>query len=108
MDQGNGVRVHLIVGEIPLRLQNPSSNPSSQQSSMKLFLTFIAVSALAICLLVNVAEQTTSVVTSAPQEINKVCPVSAKPADPRIIADYEEKTYAFATEACRTTWLAAR
>jgi hemoglobin len=42
------------------------------------------------------------------QEINKVCPVTSKPADPKITLDYEGRTYAFADEASRAEWKAKR
>ncbi len=45
---------------------------------------------------------------SAAAEINKVCPVSGKPVNPKITFAYEGRTYAFAEEACRTKWRAAR
>lgn len=42
------------------------------------------------------------------QELNTVCPISGKPVDPKITTVYEGQTYAFAVDACRTKWLAAR
>jgi hemoglobin len=45
---------------------------------------------------------------SAVQEVNKVCPITGKPVDPNITTVYEGKTYAFAADACRTKWIAAR
>ena len=44
----------------------------------------------------------------AAAEVNTVCPISGKPVDPKITACYEGKTYAFAEEACKTKWVAAR
>jgi len=41
-------------------------------------------------------------------EINTVCPISGKPVDPKITTAYEERTYAFAEDACRAKWVAAR
>lgn len=46
--------------------------------------------------------------TSAAAEINTVCPVTQKPADPHITWVYEGQTYAFADEASRATWRKAR
>jgi hemoglobin len=37
-------------------------------------------------------------------ELNKVCPVTGKPADPKITTEYEGRTYAFADEASREKW----
>lgn len=44
----------------------------------------------------------------AAAEINKVCPISGKPANPEITMAYEGMTYAFSDEACRTKWREAR
>jgi len=39
---------------------------------------------------------------------NAVCPISGKPADPRVTVVYEGKTYAFADAACRAQFNEAR
>ncbi|MBM3824233.1 MAG: group 1 truncated hemoglobin [Verrucomicrobia bacterium] len=44
----------------------------------------------------------------ASSQINTVCPISGKPANPKITAVYEERTYAFADETCRTQFKEAR
>jgi hemoglobin len=44
----------------------------------------------------------------AVEEVNKLCPVTGKPADPKITTVYEGKTYAFSAVECRTKWTAAR
>ena len=41
-------------------------------------------------------------------EVNTVCPISGKPADPKITVVYEGITYAFADDASRTTFNTAR
>jgi hemoglobin len=41
-------------------------------------------------------------------EVNTVCPISGKPADPAITLVYEDRTYAFADAASRTAWNEAR
>ena len=41
-------------------------------------------------------------------EVNTVCPISGKPVDPKITTSYEDRTYAFAEDACRAKWVAAR
>ncbi len=46
--------------------------------------------------------------TKAPAEINTVCPVTGKPANPKTTTVYEGRTYAFADDASRTKWRAAR
>ncbi len=40
--------------------------------------------------------------------LNTVCPISGKPADPKITSAYEGKTYAFADEASRAKFEEAR
>lgn len=44
----------------------------------------------------------------AAEEVNKICPISGKPADPSITMIYEGRTYAFAEAACRTKFNEAR
>lgn len=44
----------------------------------------------------------------ATPEVNTVCPISGKAVDPKITAVYENRTYAFSEDACRTKWQAAR
>lgn len=46
--------------------------------------------------------------TAATEEINKICPISGKPADPKITVVYEGKTYAFASEEFRNKFSEAR
>jgi hemoglobin len=41
-------------------------------------------------------------------ELNKVCPVTGKQADPKITTEYEGRTYAFADEASRAKWKSDR
>jgi len=41
-------------------------------------------------------------------EINTICPISGKPADPSCTYTYEDRTYAFAGDACRQKFIAAR
>ena len=45
---------------------------------------------------------------AAAEEINKICPISGKPADPNISVVYEDRTYAFANEESRAKWNEAR
>jgi hemoglobin len=47
-------------------------------------------------------------VASTPSAPLAPCPVSGKPANPTITTEYEGKTYAFADEACRKTFIQAR
>ena len=73
---------------------------------MKLPLVSIAPLALALALFAHAAPAAES--SGKPTEINKVCPVSGKPVNPKITLAYEGQTYAFAEEACRTKWKASR
>ena len=41
-------------------------------------------------------------------DLNTVCPVSGKPADPKIVGEYEGVRYAFAEDACRTKFMKDR
>jgi hemoglobin len=41
-------------------------------------------------------------------EVNTVCPITGKPVDPQITLVYEGRTYAFADDASRATFAAAR
>lgn len=45
---------------------------------------------------------------AASEEVNTVCPITGKPVNPSITTVYEGRTYAFAADACRTKWVAAR
>jgi hemoglobin len=45
---------------------------------------------------------------STPSAPPALCPVSGKPANPAITAEYEGATYVFADEACRKTFMQAR
>ncbi len=77
---------------------------------MKLLLpaaTTIASFAAAIALLVNAALASGSPVPTETQT-NTLCPVTGKPADPAITWEYEDLTWAFAKEACRTKFQAER
>lgn len=44
----------------------------------------------------------------AADTLNVVCPISGKPADPKITSAYEGKTYAFSDDACRKQFEEAR
>lgn len=44
----------------------------------------------------------------APKASNTVCPISGKPVNPSITYTYEDVTYAFAEDACRTKFISAR
>ena len=44
----------------------------------------------------------------APKASNTVCPISGKPVNPSITYVYEDVTYAFAEDACRTKFISAR
>ena len=66
---------------------------------MKRIICLLAVS---LCLAAYSAEP------PAAGALNTTCPVSGKPANPAITVVYEENTYAFADEACRSKFQADR
>lgn len=76
---------------------------------MKLILSSIVTITAVMTLLVNAAAlavEPAAVATEA--ATNSVCPISGKPVDPAITADYEGRKWSFAKEACKTKWLKAR
>lgn len=75
---------------------------------MKSNLSWVALLGVALSLSVNPGAAAESAAKPAAEEINKICPVSGKPVDPKITLVYEGKTYAFAVPDCRAKWLAAR
>lgn len=75
---------------------------------MKRVRPLFAIITVAISLLANAAPGAEPAAKPAPEEINKICPISGKPVDPKITAVYEGKTYAFAAEAFRKKFTEAR
>lgn len=76
---------------------------------MKLILSSIVTITAVMTLLVNAAAlavEPAAVATEA--ATNSVCPITGKPVDPAITADYEGRKWSFAKEACKTKWLKAR
>lgn len=55
---------------------------------------------------IHAADPAASIPT--PGKPNSICPISGKPANPAITLQYEGLTYAFAENACRTKFNAAR
>ncbi len=75
---------------------------------MKLILPLIASFGIAMSLLVNAALAADPAAVASETTTNTVCPVTGKPADPAITADYEGRKWSFAKEACKTKWMKAR
>ncbi len=75
---------------------------------MKSNLSLFTVFGVAITLLVNAASAAELASNPAAAEINKICPISGKPADPNITVVYEGKKYAFSEDACRKKFNEAR
>ncbi len=88
---------------IRLFVRNHTSN-SSMQTTRPLLVALT----LGISLLVSPARAADPAAKPAAQEINKVCPVTGKPADPKITLTYAGQTYAFADDASRRKWKADR
>ena len=75
---------------------------------MKLILTSLATITAVMTLLVNAALAADPAAVASESTTNSVCPISGKPADPAITAEYEGRKWSFAKEACKTKWLKAR
>jgi len=76
---------------------------------MKLILSSIATITAVLTLLVNAAALAVDpAAVAAETATNTICPISGKPVDPAITAEYEGRKWAFAQEACKTKWLKAR
>lgn len=75
---------------------------------MKLILSYLATIIVVMTLLVNAALAVDLANIATEAATNTVCPVTGKPVDPAITAEYEGLKWSFAKEACRTKWLKAR
>ena len=76
---------------------------------MKLILSSIVTITAVMTLLVNAAALAVDPAAVATEAAtNTVCPISGKPVDPAINAEYEGRKWSFAKEACKTKWLKAR
>ena len=75
---------------------------------MKLILSSLATIGLVMTLLVNAAMAIDPAAVATETATNTICPISGKPVNPAITADYEGRKWAFAQEACKTKWLKAR
>lgn len=75
---------------------------------MKLILTSLATITVVMTLLVHAALAADPAAVASESATNTVCPVTGKPADPAITAEYEGRKWSFAKEACKTKWLKAR
>jgi hemoglobin len=75
---------------------------------MKLILSSLATISLVMTLLVNAAMAVDPAAVATEAAANTVCPISGKPVNPAITAEYEGRKWAFAQEACKTKWLKAR
>lgn len=71
---------------------------------MKSNLTLTALLGTILSLSVNIGTAAEAGDKPATEEINKICPISGKPVDPKVTWVYEGKTYAFAVPACRAKW----
>ena len=76
---------------------------------MKLILSSLATITAVMTLLVNAAALAVDPAAVASESAtNTVCPISGKPVDSAITAEYEGLKWSFAKEACKTKWLKAR
>lgn len=63
---------------------------------------------IVLALLLNAASAADPASIATEQQTNTICPISGKPANPAISADYEGRKWSFAVEGCKTKWLKAR
>lgn len=75
---------------------------------MKLILTSLATITAVMTLLVNAALAADPAAVASESATNTVCPISGKPVDSAITAEYEGRKWSFSEEACKTKWLKAR
>jgi hemoglobin len=75
---------------------------------MKLILSSLATITAVMTLLVNAALAADPAAVASESATNSVCPISGKPVDSAITAEYEGRKWSFAKEACKTKWLKAR
>lgn len=79
---------------------------TTRETTMKRLLSHLTAICLALALFSSAGW--TADAPKAAGEVNTVCPISGKPVDPKITVVYEGRTYAFADDACRTKFNAAR
>src|SRR3954467_4892658 len=65
---------------------------------------FILAAPLALALALSPCRAADPAAQPQAGELNTVCPLTGKPANPKITWEYEGKTYALADEAARDTW----
>ena len=75
---------------------------------MKLILSSLATITAVMTLLVNAALAADPTAVASETATNTICPITGKPADPAITAEYEGLKWSFAKEACKTKWVKAR
>jgi hemoglobin len=71
---------------------------------MSLLRPFILAAPIALALALSPCRAAEPAAQPKAGELNTVCPLTGKPANPKITWEYEGKTYAFADEAARDTW----
>ena len=75
---------------------------------MKLILPSLVTISAILALLVNAAMAADPAAVATETASNTICPISGKPVDPAITADYEGRKWSFAKDACKTKWQKAR
>lgn len=75
---------------------------------MKLIVSTLATITVVMSLLVNAVMAADPAAVATETATNTLCPISGKPVDPSITADYEGRKWSFAKDACKTKWLKAR
>lgn len=75
---------------------------------MKLIASTIITASVVMSLLVNAVMAADPAAIATESATNSLCPISGKPVDPGITAEYEGRKWSFAKEACKTKWQKAR
>lgn len=75
---------------------------------MKLIVPTLATITVVMSLLVNAVMAAEPAAVATETATNTLCPISGKPVDPAITADYEGRKWSFAKVACKTKWLKER
>ncbi len=97
-----------ISGGGTLRSRSGNEIQAPSVFSMKHLIGRLATGTLSLALLFGATRAADSTTRPVMEEINKVCPISGQPVDPKITLVYEGRTYAFASDVCRVKFNEAR
>lgn len=86
---------YIFTHTVPVARLKTIPGPENQSYTMRHTTLLLAVSVMAISLFTHNVTAAEPAAKPQAEEINKICPISGKPADPHITVVYEGKTYAF-------------